>query len=149
MLVTVGWDVGLLWDVEQDDQETLEEFGDANQCVALRRAKLLTLLQVSEQQSEDGFLVAERKTQHFMQCLNTSGGWILEKREGHASAHYRAALIEQPECSASEASIVDRILAHPRQPQLYLSTEQVLAAFAAYLAHEPEPDWLNWERMDV
>ena len=113
------------------------------------RGKLFALVRQAEIALGDRFLVIERSGQHFMQCLCDAGGWLLEKREGDDERHFRALAPVEDLPDRAEKSLMQQILAPRRQRGWYLTREQVEDAMAAYLLAEPEPGWLEWEKIVV
>ena len=96
------------------------------------------------------FVVLERSGQQFMQCLCKETGWILEKREGDEERHFRALAINaDPERDNGDDNLMVRIFSRKKEPSRYLDFGQVLEALNCYHEGEPEPDWLEWERIEV
>ncbi len=77
----------------------------------------------------DPFMVIERGPQHFIQCLNQDTGWRLEKREGDAGAHFLAFVAGTQ--------------------RMMLKDNEVEDALVAYLEETPDPDWLEWQSIEV
>jgi hypothetical protein len=151
MKVSVGWDPNFDWNVEFEEPESanFSPGGDGSQ-VPYIQSKLISILRDAESQSLDGFVIIGRSGQHFMQCLYRDIGWILEKRVGGESEHWRAAVRPTVEPSVKSDSAVERIL-RPAMPQMLLTLtfDQVAEAMGAYLASAPDPAWLQWERIEV
>ncbi|RMH18893.1 MAG: hypothetical protein D6698_06415 [Gammaproteobacteria bacterium] len=108
------------------------------------------LLEQTEQAPSDPFMVLARSGQYFMQCLSSHAGWLLEKREGDGDHHYRALEpMEQWKASSMDPSLMERIFKKPHHRGWYLTRELVTEAMLAYATGRPEPDWLEWERVEV
>ncbi|MCI1755305.1 MAG: hypothetical protein LKM31_05525 [Sphingobium sp.] len=99
---------------------------------------------------EDRFVIVEWSDQFYMQALCCDYGWILEKREGHEGAHFRA-MVRNPKAPsiAGDAALIARIFPAQREPSRYLDFEQVWQAMESYQQGLGEPQWLQWERIDV
>jgi hypothetical protein len=98
----------------------------------------------------DRFVILDRSPQHYMQCLCLDAGWLLEKRDGDAAAHFRAVLNpDEPNGRIGNPALLARIFPDWQEPTYYLPFEQVLEAMHSYHQTMPEPHWLQWQRVDV
>ena len=111
---------------------------------------LRSALEAARDASTDRFVILERSGQFFMQCLCEDTGWLLEKREGNEGSHFRA--MEKPANPKAESgnqNLMSRIFAKRQAPSLYLGFEKILEAMTRYQEGAPEPEWLEWERVEV
>lgn len=108
------------------------------------------LLEQTEQAPVDPFMIIARSGQNFMQCLSNPAGWLLEKREGDERHHYRALEpIEPSKAIGVDSSLMQRIFNKPRHRGWNLTRELITEAMVAYATGAREPDWLEWERIEV
>jgi hypothetical protein len=155
MKVSVGWDPSFDWNVEyvKSESANCSPNGNGSQVPSIQ-SKLISILRDAERQSLDSFVIIGRSGQHFMQCLYRDIGWILEKRVGGESEHWRAGLRPTVEPSVASDSPAERILrpADPADttfPFMLLKIDQVAEVMGAYLTNTPDPAWLLWKRTEV
>lgn len=113
------------------------------------RKQLLGLIAQTQAAVSDRFLIIERSGQHYMQCRCDEDGWLVEKREGDEAHHFRALAPANSGTDVNEDPLMKLIFAQRKQRGWYLDQEQVDEVMVSYLLAEPEPCWLEWERVEV
>lgn len=140
--IIVGWNLA----GPPDRGHDLANSDDDHQ--ALRKATYL-LLQQAEAQLADRFLIIERSSQHYMQCLRDQSGWLLEKREGDKGSHYRALAPKEEVAKVGAKSLMTKLFERTQVRRINLDTNHVHEAMTSFLLCQSEPEWLDWERVEV
>ena len=110
-------------------------------------------LELANGAPSDAFVVLESAPGHFMQCLWEEAGWILEKREGDDSRHFRGGVPHATGAGGAAPTrdpvLAGKLFGDGAALRLRLTFEEVGEAMIAYMRGAEEPEWLAWEPIAV